>query len=239
MKARTERGESSRQMILKRALDVASCEGLEGLTIGRLAQELDMSKSGLFAHFGSKEALQLATVEAAARKFEQEVLGPVADTEPGLRRLVAGLDAWISHIEESDYPGGCFFAAAAAEFDDRPGLVRDRIAKLSGTWLEWIEKEAHLSKRLGQIKPDADTKQLVFELHAFVQEANWTRQLLGKKEAFGRSRLAVRERLARSATAEGSRIITALKRRAAMKKHARRSMNLIQRGSVERGGVRR
>lgn len=187
-----------------------------------------MSKSGLFAHFGSKEALQLATVDAAAGKFEEGVLGPVADTEPGLRRLVAGLEAWISHIEESVYPGGCFFAAAAAEFDDRPGLVRDRIAELSGSWLEWIEKEAHLSRRLGQLKPGADIKQLVFELHAFVQEANWTRQLLGKKEAFGRSRLAVRERLARAATAQGSRIIMSFKR-PAMRRPARRGMNFIQR----------
>ncbi|MEE8537884.1 MAG: TetR/AcrR family transcriptional regulator [Acidobacteriota bacterium] len=221
MRTRTERGESSRQMILERALDLSSCEGLEGLTIGRLAQDLDMSKSGLFAHFGSKEALQLATVEAAARKFKEEVLGSVADTEPGLRRLVAGLEAWISHIEESDYTGGCFFVAAAAEFDDRPGPVRDRIAELSGSWLEWIEKEAHLSRRLGQLEPGADTKQLVFELHAFVQEANWARQLLGKKEAFSRSRLAVRERLSRAATTEGSRILTTSKRRKVVKQPTR------------------
>ena len=124
MRGRAARGQRTREAILKTAVDVASAEGLEGLTIGRLAAELEMSKSGLFAHFGSKEELQLATIGAAREIFVDEVVRPAFENDPGLSRLWALLDSWLRYAEAGIFKGGCFFAAASAEFDGRPGPVR-------------------------------------------------------------------------------------------------------------------
>src|SRR5690349_11342182 len=121
------KGAETRAAILARALDIASVDGLDGLTIGRLAAELEMSKSGLFAHFGSKQDLQLATIEAAAQRF-RAVIGPAFEMPEGVPRLRAMSELYLAHLEEGAYPGGCFWAATAAEFDDRPGPVRDAIA---------------------------------------------------------------------------------------------------------------
>ena len=134
-KARKARGDRTRQAILEVAVDVASAEGLEGLTIGRLAAELSMSKSGLFAHFGSKEELQLATVEAARDIFIREVIRPSFEAGKGLARLWKLCDVWLAYVRSEVFRGGCFFAAAAAEFDGRPGLVRDRVAGIMKEWL--------------------------------------------------------------------------------------------------------
>ncbi|HYG79697.1 MAG TPA: TetR/AcrR family transcriptional regulator, partial [Pyrinomonadaceae bacterium] len=123
-KARRAHGERTRQAILEAAVHIASEEGLEGLTIGRLASELSMSKSGLFAHFGSKEELQLATVEAARAVFVREVVGPAFAAEKGLARLWKLCEVWLGYVEGEVFRGGCFFTAAAAEFDGRPGAVR-------------------------------------------------------------------------------------------------------------------
>src|SRR5438045_1680435 len=117
----------TREAILERAMDLASVEGLEGLTIGRLAAELQMSKSGLFGHFGSKEELQLATVREAADRFAAEVVEPTLTEEEGSPRLHALCERYIGYLERNVFSGGCFFAAAAAEFDDRPGPVRDAV----------------------------------------------------------------------------------------------------------------
>ena len=130
-----EKGERTRQTILEAAVDIASVAGLEGLTIGQLATKLSMSKSGLFAHFGSKEELQLATVEAARSVFIREVIEPTFAAERGLARLWQLCDAWFSYVSSKVFRGGCFFAAAAAEFDSRPGPVRDRIAAIMKEWL--------------------------------------------------------------------------------------------------------
>ncbi|HEX8188504.1 MAG TPA: helix-turn-helix domain-containing protein, partial [Pyrinomonadaceae bacterium] len=128
--ARRAHGERTRQAILEAAVDIASEEGLEGLTIGRLAAELSMSKSGLFAHFGSKEELQLATVEAARDVFVREVVRPAFGAPRGLARLWQLCDVWLGYVRREVFRGGCFFAAAAAEFDGRPGAVRDRVAAI-------------------------------------------------------------------------------------------------------------
>jgi AcrR family transcriptional regulator len=122
------RGEKTRNEILRTSVDIASAEGLEGITIGRLAKELGLSKSGLFAHFGSKVELQLATIDTARRDFVTDVIKPTEKTEPGLARLMAMMEAWIYSIERIQYRGGCFFFAASAEIDDRPGAVRDFLA---------------------------------------------------------------------------------------------------------------
>ena len=137
-KGRKAQGERTRKAILETAVHIASAEGLEGLTIGRLALELSMSKSGLFAHFGSKEELQVATVEAARAIFIHEVIKPAFESTQGLLRLWKMCDIWLSYVQSGVFRGGCFFAAAAAEFDSRPGAVRDRIAEIMKEWLSTL-----------------------------------------------------------------------------------------------------
>lgn len=186
---------TTRQAILETAMDLASREGLEGLTIGGLAKQVGMSKSGVAGHFASKQALQLDTVAAARARFEQAVLAP-SPAEPGLERLETLLMRWIDYVAGDHFSGGCFFWAASAEFDGRPGPVRDQIAALTREWLHALRDETRLAQRLGEIDDGLDPLQLAFELHAYVQEANWAYQLLEMEEAFERARRAVRERLA-------------------------------------------
>src|SRR5579864_5470895 len=131
---RLRKGVRTRESILRVAVDLASVEGLEGLTIGRLAEELKMSKSGLFAHFGSREELQLATVEMARQIFVEHVIRPALAVPAGAPRLWAICNAWVRYVEDPVFPGGCFFSAASFEFDSRPGPVRDRIAAVMQQW---------------------------------------------------------------------------------------------------------
>jgi AcrR family transcriptional regulator len=189
------KGERTRQSILDRAVDLASVEGLEGLTIGRLADDLDMSKSGLFAHFGSKEELQLATISAAGDRFIEEVFRPALKAERGFPRLTAICRGWLSYIGRGVFPGGCFFAAASFEFDGRPGVVRDTIAKLMHEWIGAIEKAIRMAQNEEQLDPAVDPKQLAFELNALFFGANFARQLLGDKHALERAGHAIEDRL--------------------------------------------
>jgi AcrR family transcriptional regulator len=129
------RATRTRVEILAVAVDLASAEGLEGLSIGRLATELRMSKTGIFAHFGSKEQLQLATVSAAKEIFLEQIVKPSLDSPRGLPKLKSMLESWLGYVERIVFRGGCFFAAASAEFDSRPGKVRDEIASLTKAWL--------------------------------------------------------------------------------------------------------
>ena len=175
---------STREAILDRAVDLASEEGLEGLTIGRLAAEMEMSKSGLFGHFGSKQGLQMATVDAAASRFADEVVAPALEERPGLPRLEALCDRYIGYMEGEVFSGGCFWGSVTAEFDDRPGPVRDRIGDRVGAWLELLEQEA---KEAGA----QDPAQLAFELFAVAQAANTGFRLFGDRQAFVQARTAV------------------------------------------------
>lgn len=184
-------------------MDIASAEGLEGLTIGRLARELRMSKSGLFAHFGSKEELQLATVDSAAQIFVEKVVRPAMSVERGLVRLHAMLKAWISYVERSVFRGGCFFAAASAEFDGRPGSVRKRIVALTKSWVDALEVEVREAQSRGEMGRSIQPPQFAFEVHAFVQEANWAYQLLRDRHAFDRAQAAIRAQLRDAATPSG------------------------------------
>ncbi|HEU4597686.1 MAG TPA: TetR/AcrR family transcriptional regulator [Pyrinomonadaceae bacterium] len=202
--ARKARGERTRQAILEMAVNVASAEGLEGLTIGRLASELSMSKSGLFAHFGSKEELQLATVEAAREIFIRQVVRPAFEAEQGLARTWKLCDVWLRYVKEEVFRGGCFFAAAAAEFDGRPGPVRDRVAEVMKEWLATLRRSIAEAQGAGQLDGDADPTQLAFELNALEMGANWAFQLYGDRQAFGRARTAMLERLRRHSTRSGS-----------------------------------
>jgi AcrR family transcriptional regulator len=177
-------GTRTREAILDRAVDLASTQGLEGLTIGRLASELEMSKSGLFGHFGSKEELQLATVDAAARRFVREVVEPTFTEPEGAPRLRALCDRYLGYLERRVFPGGCFWAATATEFDGRPGRVRDRIREGVGAWLGELERQA-------EIAGADDPPQLAYQLYSLAQGANSSFQLFGDREAFRRARRAI------------------------------------------------
>ena len=205
---RKAQGERTRKAILEMAVHIASAEGLEGLTIGRLALELSMSKSGLFAHFGSKEDLQVATVEAARAIFIKEVIKPAFEAAQGLGRLWTLCDIWLSYVQAGVFRGGCFFAAAASEFDGRPGPVRDRIAEIMKEWLFTLRDAIVEAQKAGQLKKDLDPIQLAFEFNSLELGANWAFQLYGDKSAFGRAREAIRERLARHSTKTGAALLS-------------------------------
>src|SRR3954463_1732520 len=164
---RRARGDSTRRAILSRAMQIASREGLDGLSLAGLAADLDMSKSGLFAHFGSKEQLQLSTLRAARRVFSDESVAPVADTPEGVRRLVALLGTWFGYISADTFEGGCLFMHAAAEFDSRPGKVRDLIAETMGMFMDLLVEQVRAATENGELPPDTDAEQLAWELHAY------------------------------------------------------------------------
>ena len=192
-------GARRRRTILAAAADVGTAEGLEGLSIARLAGEVGLSKSGLAAHFDSKEDLQLAAVDEAARGYDANALAPPGDAEPGLPRLERLMAGWIDHIEGVPYRGGCFFAAAGNEFAARPGPVRDRVADYTARWIDTLEREARLAQRLGELADGVDPRLLVVQLHALVQEANLRRRLLDDQGAFDDAR-ALTARVLRDAS---------------------------------------
>jgi AcrR family transcriptional regulator len=192
----TDQATKTRREILQVAVDVASAEGLEGLSIGRLAAELKMSKTGIFSHFGSKEQLQLATVEIAKQIFVERVVQAALESPRGVSRLKAMLDNWLGYVERVVFRGGCFFAAAAAEFDSRPGTVRDQIAELTKAWMVGLQEEIVFAQSKKEILASIKPAQLAFELHAYVQEANWVFKLFNDKSAFLLARRAIADRIA-------------------------------------------
>jgi AcrR family transcriptional regulator len=154
-----------------------------------------MSKSGLFAHFGSKEELQLAVVEHAAQTFVDNVIAPARQAPRGVARVWALCENLIDYAERQVFPGGCFFAAAAAEFNNRPGAVRDRIADMLGSWLSYLEHAVEQAQELGELDPRVPAHELAFELDAFAQAANARFQLFRTARVFDDARRAIRERL--------------------------------------------
>ena len=173
----------TRESIVTHAVDVASLEGLEGLTIGRLAGELDMSKAGVIGHFGTKEALQVAALEQAVEIFRREVWDRAEGEEPGLPRLRAIAEAWIGYLERDVFPGGCFLTAASTEWDGREGPVRDVIA---GSLDLWRRVLAHEARTAGFDDPD----QIAFELSGVAVALNQALQLFGDRAAPERARRA-------------------------------------------------
>ena len=205
---RRTRGDRTRRAILTTAVNVASVEGLEGLTIGRLATELEMSKSGLFAHFGSKEELQVATVRAAAAIFVHRVIRDAEERfEPGIARLQAMLDSWIGYMERGTFAGGCFFAAATIEMDGRPGPVRDAVAAQMSSWAALLTDYARAAVERGEMLPDTDPEQLAFELDALGTAVNSGWQLHEDRAVFERGRRAIARRLDAAATAAGRALL--------------------------------
>jgi AcrR family transcriptional regulator len=188
-------GERSRNTILDTAAKLATVEGLEGLSIGRLADETGMSKSGLYAHFGSKEELQLATIEAAGATFEAEVLSRIEEADPGVASIVALSEAFLSYLERRVFPGGCFFAALTAEFGPRSGAVKDVIVGYYDEWIALFEQLVVQARDRGELAADVDPVQLAFELDAILYGANALFVLKNDERAFDHARAAISERL--------------------------------------------
>jgi AcrR family transcriptional regulator len=201
MAVTTERtkGERTRAAILDEAARLATVAGLEGLSIGELARATGMSKSGLYAHFGSKLDLQLATIEAARQTFVVEVLRPALHAPKGIERLLTACEAFLSHVERRVFPGGCFFSAAAVDVGTRPGPVHDAILAQRLEWLALLERLAAEATELGELKSNPDPAQLAFELQALLVAANTSFILQGDAVVFERALVAIRERLHRGA----------------------------------------
>jgi AcrR family transcriptional regulator len=200
---RRPQGLKTRQAILRKAVNLASLEGLEGLTIGKLASALRISKSGLFAHFGSKEDLQCAVVDAAREIFVEKVVRPAYEFR-GLKRLRALCENWMSYGEEKVFPGGCFFSAASLEFDDRPGRVRDQIVELMKKWLGNLEHAAREAQLAGELNKEVDVRQLAFEIQALAMGANWSSRLFRDQSVFRLVRGAILQRIDRATEATES-----------------------------------
>ena len=189
------KGERTRQAILGTAAALATKEGLAPLSIGRLAEATSMSKSGLFAHFGSKEELQLATVDHAASLFVAEVIEPARAAPKGLARVWALCDHMVDYAERQVFPGGCFFAATSFEFNNRPGPVRDRIEEMIRSWLSYLEHAVEQAQDAGELDASVSAREIAFQLDAFAQAANAQYQLFRDDHVFAEARRAIRERL--------------------------------------------
>jgi AcrR family transcriptional regulator len=185
-------------MILDAAARLVTVEGLEGLSIGRLAEHIGMSKSGLYAHFGSKEELQLATVETAAAIFRDDVIRPTEVVAAPLARLEALCEAFLSHLERRVFPGGCFFVSAATEFDTHPGPVKEQVASFLREWLGTLDDLAARAQRDGDLDGAEEPAQLAFELDAYLLMANMGFLLHNDPRSLQRARAAFRSRLERA-----------------------------------------
>jgi AcrR family transcriptional regulator len=189
-------GERSRAAILREAARLATVEGLDGLSLARLADAVGMSKSGLFAHFRSKEELQLATVGAASAIFDELVIAPAGAAAAGLPRLRAYTTGFLDHVEEGVFPGGCFFVSAVSELDTHPGPVRDAAMAFSRRWLELLAAEVAAAQAAGELDRAADPSQIAFELHAFMVLGNLQFVAAGQRAALDSVRTAIDTRLA-------------------------------------------
>jgi AcrR family transcriptional regulator len=189
-------GERSRSAILNEAAKLATVEGLSGLSIARLADAVGMSKSGLFAHFGSKEELQLATIETARDIFTAEVMEPALAEPTGIGRLRALSELFLDHVERQVFPGGCFFASVAMEMDTHPGPVRDKAFELVEDWTGQLAAAAEAAREEGAVDSSEDAEQLAFEIDAFLLLANAAFVISAERAPLDRARRAIDRRLA-------------------------------------------
>jgi AcrR family transcriptional regulator len=193
-------GERSRSTILDEAARLATVEGLGGLSIARLANAVGMSKSGLFAHFGSKEELQLATVETADALFSAQVIEPASNAATAIERLHRLADGYLRYVEAETFPGGCFFASALAEVDMQPGPVRERLVRFLNDWLARLENAIHEAQTEGALDPTEDAGQLAFEIEAALFLANAQYVVARTPQPIERARNAIERRLASATT---------------------------------------
>lgn len=185
-------GEQTYAAILDTAVRLASIEGLGAITIGRLADEVGVSKSGLYAHFGSKQRLELDIIQAARDIFEREVMQPALAADEGLPQLEQICASYLSYIERRVFPGGCFFAGMLAEFDARSGTAaHDEVASDQRGWTELLESFATTARDHGHLRPTVDIPQLVFDLTAAVELANYYYVLFNDPEVLDRARTSI------------------------------------------------
>lgn len=190
------KGDRTRAAILDEAARLATVEGIEGLSIGGLAAVTGLSKSGLYAHFGSKEELQLATIDAARASFIREVVHPAVATVPdGRDRLLALCEGFLSYVERRVFPGGCFFVATSAELGSRPGAVHDRVATYQREWSELLRETARAADAKGELEKGVDPDQLAFELGTMLTGSNIVAVLHSDDAAIDRAREAIHRRL--------------------------------------------
>jgi AcrR family transcriptional regulator len=193
------KGEETRERIVERAWRLASRDGLSGLSIGKLATELGLSKSGLFAHFGSKEGLELEVLKAAAEQFTERVMKPAFAAPRGVARLRKLFKGWLAWANDPAQPGGCVFLAAAAELDDAEGPQRDFLVSSQASLLSALAKAARLAVETGELRADLDSEQLAFEMLGVVMAYHHTRRLLRDPKADARAKHAFERLLATNA----------------------------------------
>lgn len=191
-------GEQTHAAILEAAMRLASVEGLGSLTIGRLARELEISKSGVFAHFRSKERLQRETVAAAQALFEREVVRPGLAAPEGLAQVVGLCEAYLRYVERRVFPGGCFFAQLLAEYDAPSGAIHDALAIGQRRWLGQLEELIATAQGHGELDASIDPGQLAFELYAALELANYLFTLYRDPAMADRGRRAIQAALARA-----------------------------------------
>ena len=189
-------GERSRAPSVEQAAQLATIEGIEGISIGRLADTTGIAKSSVYALFGSKEELQLATIKAARESFINEVVVPaLSATEPGRQRVLALCEGFLSYVERRVFPGGCFFVSASAEVGGRPGRVHDEVAHIQQQWRDLLGREASVAVDRGELPVDTDPQQLAFELGVILAGTNIVSVLHDDLAVIGRARSAVESRL--------------------------------------------
>jgi len=189
-------GDRARARIVEHAAELATIEGLDGLSIGRLAEATGIPKSSVHALFGSKEELQVATINAARESFITEIVVPaLATTEPGRGRLAALCDGYLSYVERRVFPGGCFFVAASAEVGARPGRVHDEVARVQQQWRDLLDAEARSADERGELPEGSDPAQIAFELGVILAGTNIVSVLHDDNRAIARARAAVHTRL--------------------------------------------
>ena len=201
LKSGLNKGSQTRATILDAALGLASQIGLEGLSIGALAEVTQMSKSGVFAHFGSREELQISVVREYHAKFEEEVFYPAVREPRGLPRLRAMFDRWVQRVTvEIDY--GCIYISGAVEFDDRPGPVRDALVSMVRTWHDAMERAIRIAVEEGHLKADADPMQMLFEIHGLILALHHDARFMRNPGAIERAHRAFERILAEHKTTD-------------------------------------
>ena len=194
------KGQQTRAAILEAALGLASHMGLEGLSIGALAEVTQMSKSGVFAHFGSREELQISVIREYHAKFEEEVFYPALEAPRGLPRLRALFERWVKRVS-IEIDSGCIYISGAVEFDDRPGPVRDALASMVRSWHQALERAIRLAIEEGHLKPETDPMQMLFELHGLILALHHDARFLHRPGALDRAHQAFEHLLAHYTTA--------------------------------------
>ncbi|MFD7263607.1 TetR/AcrR family transcriptional regulator [Streptomyces sp. NPDC059874] len=203
---RVERGNQTRRTVLDRTMSIASVDGLEGLSLGKIATDLGLSKSGVFALFGSKEDLQLATVRAAVDVFVEHVVRPVHADPAGVAKVWRVCELWLEYSGRRIFPGGCFFYSVSAEFDARPGPVRDEVAKVRSDWTRYLERVLDEARLVGGFREGfdpADVPQVAFEMMALMELGNAHSVLHEDPVAYERAGRGILDRLRAVAAAPG------------------------------------